>query len=414
MNNANPAFLSPLQRRIAAGAVTCLAVSVAIAFVGGLFWLLGKFIATFSAALWPVIIAGLLSFLLQPVCAGLERRLRLPRVLAIVVLYLGVLCVCALLALLLLPVVFRQFTAFVEALPALWESVTRYASGHFIEFAPGVLDKLGISSASDAAGGAGGNAVGSGAAAATSVTTPGNGGALSVAILDGLKSLAGISLPALAKAGTQVQAFFTKVAGLAIVPVYLFYLLEMRRDFFADFHRESQFLPDSLRVDLAFLARQFTGILVSYFRGQLVIGIILGVLLTLGFTLVGLKFGLLLGLLIGLLNMVPYLGTMLGLAVVLPLAYFQQGGGVRTLLLCAAIFALGTLLESLFLTPKIVGKTTSLHPMAVTFSVFFWGLALDGLLGMILAVPLTAFFVIFWRLLKTKYLSRLTSSEQKG
>jgi predicted PurR-regulated permease PerM len=399
MNESTSAFLSPLQRRLAAGAVTCLALSVAVAFIGGLFWLLGKFLATFSAALWPVIIAGLLSFLLHPVCAYLERYLRLPRIFAIGVLYLGVLSVCVLLALLLLPVVFHQFTAFVEALPSLWENTVRYLSGSLSNVAPGVLEKLGVSPAS-----APGPASGSGGVAAS----PANATAWSAAVLDTLKSLAGISLPALAKAGTQVQAFFMKVAGLAIVPVYLFYLLEMRRDFFADLRRESKFLPLSLCDDLTFLARQFTGILVAYFRGQFLIGIILGVLLALGFTVAGLKFGLLLGLGIGLLNMVPYLGTMLGLSVVLPLAYFQQGGGAGTLAACAAIFAAGTLLESLFLTPKIVGKTTSLHPMAVTFSVFFWGLALDGLLGMILAVPLTAFFVVFWRLLKTKYLPLLS------
>jgi predicted PurR-regulated permease PerM len=226
--------------------------------------------------------------------------------------------------------------------------------------------------------------------------------------------LAGVSLPVLAKAGTQLQIFFTKVAGLAIVPVYLYYLLDMRRDFFADFRRESKFLPDSLCDDLTFLARQFTGILVSYFRGQFLIGLILGGVLAIGFTVAGLKFGLFLGLIIGLLNMIPYLGTMLGLGIVLPLAYFQQGGGAGTVLICAAIFTAATLLESLFLTPKIVGKTTRLHPMAVTFSVFFWGLALEGLLGMILAVPLTAFFVVFWRLLKTKYLPLLNTGKQKS
>jgi predicted PurR-regulated permease PerM len=152
------------------------------------------------------------------------------------------------------------------------------------------------------------------------------------------------------------------------------------------------------------LARQFTDILLGYFRGQLLIGGILGVLLAAGFSLAGLKFGLLIGLFVGLLNVVPYLGTMLGLGVALPLAYFQADGGAGRLAAVAVVFLLAQLFEGYWLTPKIMGKTTGLHPMAIIFSIFFWGIALDGLLGMILAVPLTAFFVIFWRLLKVKYL----------
>ncbi len=54
-----------------------------------------------------------------------------------------------------------------------------------------------------------------------------------------------------------------------------------------------------------------------------------------------------------------------------------------------------------------MGHRTGLHPMAIIFAVFFWGTALGGILGMILAIPLTAFLVVFWRLVKEKYISEL-------
>ena len=53
------------------------------------------------------------------------------------------------------------------------------------------------------------------------------------------------------------------------------------------------------------------------------------------------------------------------------------------------------------------GQRTGLHPVVIIFAVFFWGTALDGILGMILAIPLTAFLVVFWRLAKEKYISEL-------
>lgn len=400
-----PPFLTPLQRRLGAAALACVSLLVLVGFAGAMLWLLGKFLTTFSGALWPVILAGLLSFLLQPVCEWFEEKLRLPRTLAILVLYLIVLGLCGLLALIILPVVFHQLTGFIKALPGLWESAAHYAETYFAGSIRGQLEQLGILTP----------VADTGAVPAADATPPvaPPGDNLSAEVIDWLKSLAGVSLPALARAGTQLQAFFAKVAGLAIIPVYLFYLLAMRRDFVADLRRESSFLPAAWRDDIAFLVRQFIGILVSYFRGQFLIGLILGVLLAVGFTVAGLKFGLLLGLVIGLLNVVPYLGTMLGLGVALPLAYFQDGGGTGTLIAVVVVFIVVQALEGYLITPKIMGKTTGLHPMAIIFSIFFWGLALDGLLGMILAVPLTAFFVVFWRLLKTKYLPRLAETRRE-
>ena len=61
-------------------------------------------------------------------------------------------------------------------------------------------------------------------------------------------------------------------------------------------------------------------------------------------------------------------------------------------------------MESWILTPKIMGAQTGLHPAVVIIAVFFWGTAFSGILGMLLAIPLTAFFVTAWRLARFKYL----------
>lgn len=393
-------ILSPLQRRLLGAGIACLSVLAILFAIGKLLGLAAQFLTTFSQAIWPLVIALILSFLLQPVCEFFEERLRLPRTWAIVVLYAIVVVVCAVLALIILPVIFNQLVGFIKSLPALWENATRYMELHFNDNWRQRFEQLGILTTHAAEQST--EATGStGEAAADAVMS---GDTFAQNLLDSIKSLAGVSLPALAKAGTKLQAFFGKVAGLAIIPVYLFYLLDMRRDFFADLRREGSFLPGRVRDDVTFLVQQFFGILVSFFRGQLLIGMILGVLMAIGFTLVGLKFGLLIGLMIGFLNVIPYLGTMIGLGVALPLAYFQPDGGLGTFLWVVGVFTVVQTLDGYFITPRIMGKSTGLHPMVVIFSIFFWGLALDGLLGMILAVPLTAFFVVFWRLLKTKYL----------
>jgi predicted PurR-regulated permease PerM len=146
---------------------------------------------------------------------------------------------------------------------------------------------------------------------------------------------------------------------------------------------------------------------VTFFRGQIIIALIQGVLFSIGFALVGLPYSIVIGLTLGLLNIVPYLGNIVGLSVALPLSYFGAGGGLTQVILVLIVFTIVQSIEGYILTPKIMGNRTGLHPALIIFSVFFWGVALGGILGMMLAIPLTAFAVVFWRLLKKKYMSEV-------
>ena len=107
----------------------------------------------------------------------------------------------------------------------------------------------------------------------------------------------------------------------------------------------------------------------------------MGIGYAIGFTISGLKFGIALGLLFGLLNIIPYLGSIVGIIVTLLVAYLQPDGiaemGQWNILLgCGISFLVVQLFESYFLTPKIMGQQTGLHPVAVIVSIFFWGTAL--------------------------------------
>ncbi len=136
-----------------------------------------------------------------------------------------------------------------------------------------------------------------------------------------------------------------------------------------------------------------------FFRGQLVIAFLQGLLFAIGFTIVGLKYGFVIGLTLGFLNIVPYLGNIIGLATALPLAFFQDPAAAsRACSRCSWSFAVVQLIEGYLLTPKIMGDRTGLHPVVIILAIFFWGSALNGIMGMILAIPLTAFLVVFWRL----------------
>jgi len=208
-------------------------------------------------------------------------------------------------------------------------------------------------------------------------------------------------------AGAGLLSRVGRLLGWVVLPVYFAFFLIGEPWKIRDAGRYLPFLKADTRNDVVYLAEQFVEILVAFFRGQLIIAFLQGLLFGLGFWMIGLKYGFVLGLLFGFLNIIPYLGSILTLVTTIPLALLQPGGGPTTALLVLAVFTVVQLIEGYLLTPRIMGDRTGLHPMAIIVAIFFWGSALDGLTGMILAIPLTAFLVVFWRLAKEKWVAEL-------
>ena len=144
-------------------------------------------------------------------------------------------------------------------------------------------------------------------------------------------------------------------------------------------------------------------ILIVFFRAQLVVAFLQGLLVAVGFTAIGLDYGFVIGLGLGVLTIIPYLGTAVGFAVAVPLAWIQPDGGLVLAALAAGVLIAVQLIEGWILTPKIMGDQTGLHWMAIIVAVLFWGSALGGLTGTLLAIPLTAFAASAWRLVRERY-----------
>lgn len=374
MVDSDNRLLGPAQRKVAGVAVTFLSTILILGLTLVVFLVLQKIVSFFSGVIWPLAVAGILALILRPVVHFFEVKLKLGRIKSIVLLYVLVILVALGMLAFIVPIIVGQVIDFVSYAPKLFHNARDFVTEHF----PQIWKKLNQDFIDD----------------------------YMTSFLEGLKQLAVASMPAIREAGAWVIGLFGLSAALAIIPIYLFYFLETDRDPTKDIDDQLSFLNANLRGDIIFLIREFANILVAFFRGQLLIGIIMGLLLAVGFSFAGLKFGLVLGITIGLLNIVPYLGTILGLSVALPIAFFQpDDGGWLTLALTVGVFIGVQVIEGYLLTPRIMGKQTGLHPMVIIIAIFFWGTALNGVLGMVLAVPLTAFFIIAWRLVKRKYLS---------
>ncbi|MBC2601700.1 AI-2E family transporter [Puniceicoccus vermicola] len=371
-------WISPMQRKLITTALAGISIFVIGALIFEVFLLLSSFVQTFSGVLWPLAVAGIIAMLLQPIVGFLVKKTSLSRVWAIVVLYVLVVLATGAVLALVVPVLVEQTISFIKALPSIVDRLQEAINHRF----PQIMDYL------DSTLGA------------TKVEE------IQSQIESQISSLPEKLVPMATKVGSYASSFLGILTGLAIIPVYIFFFLKARGDKTGDIKKQLSWMKPEIRDDLIFLGSQFAHSMEAFFRGQIIIGLIMGVLLGIGFSIAGINFGFPLGLLIGLLNIIPYFGTMIGLATVLPIAWLQPEGGPILAAIGLGIFIAVQMLEGYFLTPRIMGDKTGLHPLTIIIAIFFWGIALGGILGMILAIPLTAFFVVAWRLLREKYLER--------
>jgi predicted PurR-regulated permease PerM len=176
---------------------------------------------------------------------------------------------------------------------------------------------------------------------------------------------------------------------LVMVPIYLFFFLKERPRIE---QRWKEYLPlraSPLKDEVAEVLSQINSYIIAYFRGQLLVCLVDGALIGSILTLFGLNFAPLIGVLVVILTMIPYVGIVLCWIPAVLIATAQYGDWWHPFLV-TIIFIVVQNLEGMFYAPRIVGNSVGLHPVTVIVSIFVWGLLIGGLLGPILAVPLTA------------------------
>jgi predicted PurR-regulated permease PerM len=193
-------------------------------------------------------------------------------------------------------------------------------------------------------------------------------------------------------AGSSTGSLLALVANLALVPVVGFYLL---RDWDILTAKTLKLLPIRFQARVGGLASECNEVVGAFLRGQLWVMAALAVIYVLGLWMVGLKLALLVGLLAGLASIVPYMGFAVGILAA-SVAGFMQFGIDWHLLLIGLVFMVGQVVESVLLTPILVGDKIGLHPVAVIFAVMAGG-QLFGFVGVLLALPVAAIIVVLLR-----------------
>ena len=353
------------QRKTVASGLTMLSLAVVFTFVAFAVWLAVKALAFASTALVPVILGFFLALFFKPYYQWWRRYLRNPS-LSVVVMLLTVFVPLGLLLWYAGAVIVDQVSNLVQQGPQLVTQVMGWFQATFPKLHT-LLVQMGVpyENIGDIYTKYGATALQAGSGA--------------------LKCLMGV------------------VSALVSLIFFVFFLMTKDRRG-GEIVAHMPFLKEETRAFVAAQIDAFADILVSFFQRQTVICLIEGVMYGTGFWAVGLPYGFLIGFALGVINLIPFFGSLVCLPMALPLAYFGHDGSLSRLMMVLGVWGLGQLLDGYFITPKIQGNKTGLGYAGVIFSFFFWSTVLGPLLGMLLAIPLSAFCVVLWRALKAKYI----------
>ncbi len=327
-------------------------IAAAVLFL--LLWVLGDVIL-------PFILGAAIAYLFDPVADALQR-VGFSRVMATVTITVGSILVFVVVGLLVIPTLVQQAAGLVDTAPQLFQRLQAYLTERF----PDLLD--------------------------TESTLR--------------KSIVSLGETIQSKGGQLLNTVFASFAGLVniavlfvLVPVVTFYLLLDWDRLIAEF---DALLPRDHAPTIRRLARDIDRTLASFIRGQGTVCLILGTYYAAALMVVGLQFGLVVGFVAGLLTFIPYVGALVGGVMAIGLALFQFWGEWLWILLVAAIFQLGQMIEGNILTPKLVGSSVGLHPVTLIFALSAFG-ALFGFVGLLVAVPVAAALGVLVRFAVEQY-----------
>lgn len=183
------------------------------------------------------------------------------------------------------------------------------------------------------------------------------------------------------RAGTEsLVQLVSYLFSLIIAPVFAFYML---KDIDQIRNSLTLTIPRRYRSDILAIGRDVDEIISAFLRGHLLVCVIVGILTGVGMYLIGLDFALIIGIIAGVAELVPFLGPIITGIPAISLALLVSR---ETALYAAVVILVVQQLENAVISPKILGESMGLHPLAVIFAIMAGG-ELYGLLGVLLAVP---------------------------
>jgi predicted PurR-regulated permease PerM len=415
------------QQKTLWNAATGVSILILGSLFAGLIWLTGTVFGFLQPVLVPLLVAGIIAYLLDPVVRWLEKR-GMKRLWAVICVFLALLISASLLGMALLPGIKRGRMMLKDVmghLPAKTQTVTPQAmteSGDapLIEENPHLAPQL-ARFLHDLRKDHATNPIGWALTETTDAGEPiayANGAPVATDLEFFWRTRIGRILYEskdtifetghrwLRTGTSKALGFLGLILGMIMVPIYLFFFL---KDSAAIRNHWQDYVPlkaSRFKTELVSCLSEINGYLISFFRGQVLVALIDGVLVGISLEIYNLPYGFLIGIFMAILGIIPYIGNIICLIPACIIGYLHALGApdlsfglspMTYVLGVVAIFIGVQQINSLVTAPKIVGDSVGLHPLTVIFSMLFWSLLLGGFVGALLAVPLTAAMKVLFR-----------------
>ncbi|WP_309120569.1 AI-2E family transporter [Paenibacillus sp.] len=305
-------------------------------------------VVAFRTLVGPLLIAGVLFFLLRPPMQFLVKR-KVPKSLAILLLYFVAAGALALLALSVGPMIKTQFAQLIAGLPIFVERAVAvgYELARSEAFAVW-LHRLNLD--------------------VESIASTASGYAMTLVDLV-TSNLTNVL-------GAVANAFLLAV----IVPFVLYFLLKDGDKMFEGF---IGLFPKTRQADARKLLSEMDRTIGFFIRGQMTVAVCVGLLLLVGFQIIGLRYAVLLAFIAMVTNVIPYLGAFLSAAPAVLVGLAQSPDMALKVLIVTVV---AQQLEGNLLSPWIMGKGLNIHPLTIILLLLVVG-SLFGPIGLLFAIP---------------------------
>ncbi len=384
---------SIFQRQVCWAALSGIAIAVIVSLVVGLVIGLGYLFVALEAVLLPVIIAGILAYLLFPLVIMVQKKVKNRLYSVLIVLFSTLILVGSLLATIIPPLV-QQTGELIDNRQEIYKSAI--ATGQNLLTKPYVqssVDLLFQNALKEKKEKGDAESV-----AELKAITEDDYQAKVLAILNHngnfVVTKAWDYLTAGTRALTGVLSF---IIGFVLVPVLLFYFLLESERISKNWHSILPLRRSYFRHELVETIQQINGYVIAFIRGQMLVSVIDGAMLGIALLILGLPYAITIGVAAALIGIIPYIGMILTSVPALLIAWFTWGDPTYVVAV-GVIFIAVSQFDGWVIQPRILGNQVGMHDLTIMFSVIFWGMVFGGIIGALIAVPLTASIkVIFTR-----------------
>jgi predicted PurR-regulated permease PerM len=379
-------------------ALTALAVAALVALAAGAIWSIGKVLTLLSPVLWPLAIAAVVAYLLDPAVNWLEHH-KISRTWGIVIVFIVALSIVGGVLGSVIPQMVKETNKLAKKIPPYTAQMRQYVNGWVeraenVAGAPISLESTNSVQTNSLTPIATVPATNSAAQSNPKNPSPGLGGSainnkIAASATDWFGEICSRVGSWLLTQLAKATALFDVLIALVLIPVYAFYFLREKIWIRAHWTNYLPIRNATIKGEVIFIIESINQYMIAFFRGQVLVAICSGVLYTIGFLILGLDYAFLLGFCCLLLTIIPFLGPMISFVIAIALTAMQFADWFHPLMIFV-IFMIVVSLENFFYSPQIMGHRVGLHPLVIIVAVMIGVTLLGGILGGVLAIPLAA------------------------